>query len=148
MTHRLACGASAVGASPAHRRPSALNDTVVVYSDLTLGVMILITMAPLTRAAGELLAPTERQIEVLLAYVHAGSHDAAGHLLGLSGRTVQAHLTALRTRLGVHNEAQAVYALWLGYRDHLWKCDAADHQICMQSVNAIHRGAPTDSLHE
>lgn len=84
-----------------------------------------------SRAVGEALAPTERQLVVLRAYVRAGTHQSAAKLLGLSTRTVQAHLSALRSRLGVHNEAQAVYALWLGYRDHLPLCTAASHETCM-----------------
>lgn len=86
------------------------------------------------RQAGQPLAPTERQIEVLRAYVLCGSHSAASIRLGLSTRTVQAHLAALRSRLGVHNEAQAVYVLWLGYRDHLAQCGAVDHQACVPRV--------------
>lgn len=91
---------------------------------------ILLVQMTQARAAGKPLAPTERQIDVLRAYVRAGSHGGAARLLGLSTRTVQAHLTALRSRLGVHNEAQAVYVLWLGYRDHASQCDAADHEAC------------------
>ena len=93
-------------------------------------------MAPSSRAAGEALAPTERQIEVLRAYVRSGSHRAAATVMGISARTVQAHLTALRGRLGVHNEAQAVYVLWLGYRDHLPHCRQRDHLGCLPSMDA------------
>lgn len=93
-------------------------------------------MSP-ARGAGEALPPTERQLEVLRAYVHAGSHDAAAKALGLSSRTVQAHLSTLRSRLGVHNEAQAVYVLWLGYRDHVSNCDAQSHQECMQPIGNV-----------
>lgn len=93
----------------------------------------------MARGAGDPLAPTTRQIEVLRAYVRAGTHQAAARLLGLSARTVQAHLTTLRSRLGVHTEAQAVYVLWLGYRDHLGQCEKASHQACMPSLDALHR---------
>ena len=58
-------------------------------------------------------------------------------LLGLSVRTVQAHLTSLRARLGVHNEAQAVYALWLGYRDHVGSCRETDHEGCMPALDEL-----------
>lgn len=51
--------------------------------------------------------------------MHQGSHAAAASEMGISVHTVQAHLTALRTRLGVHNETQAIYVMWLGFRDHL-----------------------------
>lgn len=91
---------------------------------------------PSSRAVGEALFPTERQLDVLRAYVRAGTHEAAAKLLGLSTRTVQAHLSALRSRMGVHNEAQAVYALWLGYRDHLSQCKATAHEACMPPVGA------------
>ena len=86
------------------------------------------------RLSGRALPPTERQVEVLRAYVTAGSHAAAAHDLGVSVRTVQAHLAALRSRLGVHNEAQAVYVLWLGYRDHVASCPKAHHEACMPDM--------------
>ena len=71
---------------------------------------------------------------MLLAYVSAGSHLDAARRLDVSVRTVQAHLTALRMRLGVHNEAQAVYVLWLGYRDHLEDCAELHHEACMPDL--------------
>lgn len=86
------------------------------------------------RGSGRALSPTGRQIDVLRAYVSGGTHAAAAGLLGLSERTVQAHLAALRTRLGVHNEAQAVYVLWLGYRDHLSTCRQRHHEPCMPDL--------------
>lgn len=86
------------------------------------------------RSAGRALPPTGRQMDVLRAYVVAGTHAAAATRLGLSQRTVQAHLAALRTRLGVHNEAQAVYVLWLGYRDHLPGCKKSHHEACMPDL--------------
>jgi DNA-binding NarL/FixJ family response regulator len=82
------------------------------------------------RQTGQALPPTRRQLEVLRAYVQAGTHFDAAQLLGLSIRTVEAHLAALRIRLGVHNEAQAVYVLWLGYRDHAATCSEAHHEEC------------------
>jgi DNA-binding CsgD family transcriptional regulator len=87
------------------------------------------------RYSGRALPPTARQLEVLRAYVRAGSHLEAANLLGLSVRTVQAHLAALRSRLGVHNEAQAVYVLWLGFRDHLDACPQPHHETCMPDVS-------------
>lgn len=82
------------------------------------------------RQTGQALPPTRRQLEVLRACVQAGTHGDAARLLGLSVRTVEAHLSALRTRLGVHNEAQAVHVLWLGYRDHAAGCAEAHHEEC------------------
>lgn len=86
------------------------------------------------RHSGQTLAPTKRQLEVLRAYVREGTHLDAARLLGLSVRTVEAHLGALRIRLGVHNEAQAVYVLWLGYRDHAATCAEAHHEECAQRL--------------
>ncbi len=71
---------------------------------------------------------------MLRAYVRTGTHGGAAQRLGLSARTVQAHLTSLRQRLGVHNEAQAVYVLWLGYRDHLARCKRAHHEECLPDL--------------
>jgi DNA-binding NarL/FixJ family response regulator len=78
--------------------------------------------------------PTDRQLEVLRAYINGGSHSAAAVALGISVRTAQAHLAMLRARLGVHNEAQAVYVLWLGYRDHLAACGKAHHEMCLPDL--------------
>jgi DNA-binding CsgD family transcriptional regulator len=86
------------------------------------------------RRTGRVLPPTARQLEVLRAYVRTGTHAAAARRLDLSIRTVQAHLSALRTRLAVHNEAQAVYVLWLGYRDHLERCRRATHEDCLPNL--------------
>lgn len=96
------------------------------------------------RGAGSVLTPTGRQLQALRAYVRAGTHEAAGALLGISPRTVQAHLGALRGRLGVHTEAQAVYVLWLGYRDHVDNCDLAEHAGCMPDLANAHREAGTE----
>lgn len=85
------------------------------------------------RTSGARLQPTARQVEALRAYVRAGSHAAAARHLGVSARTVQAHLAALRVRLGVHNEAQAVYVLWLGYRDHMEDCPREHHEECLRA---------------
>lgn len=96
---------------------------------------------PAPRSTGVALPPTRRQLEVLRAYVDAGTHHEAGLLLGLSVRTVEAHLSALRSRLGVHNEAQAVYVLWLGYRDHVARCPNEHHEQCMPDLARIDRQA-------
>ena len=88
-----------------------------------------------TRGSGQALPPTGRQIDVLRAYVMGGTYAAAAARLGLSERTVQAHLASLRSRLGVHNEAQAVYVLWLGYRDHLSACVEPQHETCLPDLS-------------
>lgn len=83
------------------------------------------------RRRGSFLAPTARQLHVLRAYVDYGSHLEAARGLGISERTVRSHLASLRSRLGVHNEAQAVYVLWLPFRDHLAACGKARHDDCV-----------------
>jgi DNA-binding CsgD family transcriptional regulator len=89
------------------------------------------------RSSGKALPPTRRQLEVLRAYVRTGSHREAARFLTISARTVQAHLNALRTRLGVHNEAQVVYVLWLGYRDHVATCRRLHHEECMPDLERL-----------
>lgn len=83
---------------------------------------------------GSFLPPTERQINVLRAYVEYGTHDDAARALGIGHRTVKSHLAALRARLGVHNEAQAVYVLWLPFRDHVAACERVSHESCLRAV--------------
>ncbi len=56
--------------------------------------------------------PTRRQLEVLRAYVRAGSVAAAAHELGISETTARQHLSGLYRRTGCVNAAQAAY--WLG----------------------------------
>jgi DNA-binding NarL/FixJ family response regulator len=55
--------------------------------------------------------PTHRQLEVLRAYVAAGSIAAAAHELGISETTVRQHLSGLYRRTGCLNAAQALYLL-------------------------------------
>ena len=90
---------------------------------------------PRERRTGYALPPTDRQLEVLRSYLQTGTHRAAAHRLGISERTVEAHLNALRARLGVHNDAQAVYALWLGYRDHMRRCRKEHHDGCLPTID-------------
>jgi two-component system, NarL family, nitrate/nitrite response regulator NarL len=59
--------------------------------------------------------PTRRQLEVLRAYIRAGSVAAAAYELGISETTVRQHLSGLYRRTGCVNAAQAAY--WLGSRD-------------------------------
>ena len=56
--------------------------------------------------------PTRRQLEVLRAYIRAGSVAAAAYELGISETTVRQHLSGLYRRTGCVNAAQAAY--WLG----------------------------------
>jgi DNA-binding NarL/FixJ family response regulator len=56
--------------------------------------------------------PTRRQLEVLRAYIRAGSVAAAAYELGISETTVRQHLSGLYRRKGCPNVAQATY--WLG----------------------------------
>lgn len=55
-----------------------------------------------------------------------GSCFAAAERLGISPRTVKAHLSDLCTRLGVQTNAQAVHELWLGYLEPLSALDGAE----------------------
>ncbi len=64
---------------------------------------------------GQLMAkqrPTRRQLEVLRAYIQAGSVAAAAYELGIGETTVRQHLSGLYRRTGCVNAAQAAY--WLG----------------------------------
>jgi DNA-binding NarL/FixJ family response regulator len=56
-------------------------------------------------------SPTRRQLEVLRAYIAAGSVAAAAYELGISETTVRQHLSGLYRRTGCVNAAQAAY--WL-----------------------------------
>ena len=55
--------------------------------------------------------PTRRQLEVLRAYIRAGSIAAAAHELGISETTARQHLSGLYRRTGYLNAAQAAYLL-------------------------------------
>jgi DNA-binding NarL/FixJ family response regulator len=56
--------------------------------------------------------PTRRQLEVLRAYIAAGSIASAAHELGISETTARQHLSGLYRRTGCFHAAQAAY--WLG----------------------------------
>lgn len=71
----------------------------VLYAE-TVGVMTAVRQRP-----------TRRQIEVLRAYVAAGSIAVAAHGLGISEATARQHLSALYRRIGSANIAQAAYLL-------------------------------------
>jgi DNA-binding CsgD family transcriptional regulator len=55
--------------------------------------------------------PTRRQLEVLRAYIRAGSVAAAAYELGIGETTVRQHLSGLYRRTGCLNAAQAAYLL-------------------------------------
>jgi DNA-binding NarL/FixJ family response regulator len=63
--------------------------------------------------------PTRRQVEVLRAYLAAGSIAAAAHQLGITESTVRQHLSGLYRRTGCTNAALAAYLL--GSRDHVMR---------------------------
>ena len=75
--------------------------------------------------------PTRRQLEVLRAYIRAGSVAAAAYELGISETTARQHLSGLYRRTGCVNAAQAAY--WLGTRQLL---------SSETRVAAIARGGP------
>ena len=62
------------------------------------------------------MRPTRRQLEVLRAYVRAGSVAAAAYELGISETTVRQHLSGLYRRTGCLNAAQAAYLLGVAGR--------------------------------
>ena len=55
--------------------------------------------------------PTRRQLEVLRAYIAAGSIAAAAYELGITETTARQHLSGLYRRTGCLNAAQAAYLL-------------------------------------
>ena len=58
--------------------------------------------------------PTHRQLEVLRAYVAAGSIAGAAYELGITESTARQHLSGLYRRTGCLNAAQAAYLLGEG----------------------------------
>ena len=76
-------------------------------------------------------------MQALRAYVVHGTLLDAADALDLSERTLKNHLAALRSRLGVHTNAQAVYVLWLGYRDHTRVCRTMSHVDCLRPLNDL-----------
>jgi DNA-binding NarL/FixJ family response regulator len=55
--------------------------------------------------------PTRRQLDVLKAYIAAGSVASAAHELGITESTARQHLSGLYQRTGCQNAAQAAYLL-------------------------------------
>ena len=60
--------------------------------------------------------PARRQLEVLGAYIAAGSVAAAAVALDIAESTVRQHLSGLYRRTGCVNAAQAAYLLGAGDR--------------------------------
>lgn len=58
--------------------------------------------------------PTRRQLEVLRAYIAAGSIASAAHDLDIAESTARQHLSGLYRRTGCANVAQAAYRLGSG----------------------------------
>jgi DNA-binding NarL/FixJ family response regulator len=57
------------------------------------------------------MRPTRRQLEVLRAYLTAGSVASAAHELDIAESTVRQHLSVLYSRTGCANAAQAAHRL-------------------------------------
>ena len=62
-------------------------------------------------AAPSSSVPTRRQLQVLRAYIAAGSLAGAAHTLGSAETTASQHLSGLSRRTGCANVAQAAYLL-------------------------------------
>lgn len=62
--------------------------------------------------------PTRRQLEVLRAYIAAGSIAGAAHELDIAESTARQHLSALYRTTGCVNAAQAAYLLGRADRPH------------------------------
>jgi len=58
--------------------------------------------------------PTRCPLEVLRAYIAAGSVAAAAHELGIGESTARQHLSGLYRRTGCLNAEQAAYLLGVG----------------------------------
>jgi DNA-binding CsgD family transcriptional regulator len=69
------------------------------------------------------MKPTDREVEVLAAYLSHGSTKDAADLLGLRQQTVKNHLVNLYERLDVGGAIEAALALgWLRVPDHYTPC--------------------------
>lgn len=60
--------------------------------------------------------PTRRQVEVLHAYILAGSVAVAAHKLGIRESTARQHLSGLYRRTGCQNAVQAASLLGASQR--------------------------------
>jgi len=68
--------------------------------------------------------PTRRQLEVLRAYIRAGSVAKRAYELGISETTARQHLSGLYRRTGCVNGSQAAYRL--GVSD-AWRRRPVEH---------------------
>jgi DNA-binding NarL/FixJ family response regulator len=94
---------------------------------------------------GRLMArqrPTRRQLEVLRAYIRAGSVAAAAHELGIGETTVRQHLSGLYRRTGCLNAAQAAY--WLGTKD--FGSDATPNRVGTAEGQPMVRSIRPDAI--
>jgi DNA-binding NarL/FixJ family response regulator len=85
--------------------------------------------------------PTRRQLEVLRAYVAAGSVAAAAYELGISETTARQHPSGLYRRIGCLNAAQAAY--WLG-SGGLVAAGRWSQAMKGYSDPVVHTSTPTD----
>ena len=83
--------------------------------------------------------PTRRQLEVLRAYIRAGSVAAAAYELGIGETTVRQHLSGLYRRTGCVNAAQAAYWLGAGQLD--------GHPVAQLGLANAGRGVTRESAH-
>ena len=84
--------------------------------------------------------PTRRQLEVLRAYIVAGSIAAAAYELGISETTARQHLSGLYRRTGLGNAAQAAY--WLGRAGSPWRGASIDAGLETGVQSSVHPGVP------
>jgi DNA-binding NarL/FixJ family response regulator len=73
--------------------------------------------------------PTRRQLEVLRAYIAAGSIAAAAETLEIAESTARQHLSGLYRRTGCLNVAQAAYLL-----------GRSERRLGLRSSRTVHRG--------
>jgi DNA-binding NarL/FixJ family response regulator len=59
---------------------------------------------------------TDRELQILQALTDGCTARCAGRRLGISGRTVEAHLQNIYGKLGVHNRIQALRVVALAGR--------------------------------
>jgi DNA-binding CsgD family transcriptional regulator len=87
--------------------------------------------------------PTRRQVEVLRAYIRAGSVAAAAYELGISETTVRQHLSGLYRRTGCVNAAQAAYWLGMGRINPVTSHSSAEPLTTTNPMSAISAGTFT-----
>ena len=85
-------------------------------------------------------SPTRRQLEVLRAYIAAGSIAAAAYELGITETTARQHLSGLYRRTGCLNAAQAAYLLGTRQLDSDATPDASEPVLGTTRRSPRHRG--------